>query len=228
MLDQQACRLQRLLRLAAEPAACSFRRSACVRRATPSGRSFSSSSARGASRSSRAHSAASRRAPSSAERAATLRRDSSSALAELLVARRAILQAVRAARGKQVGEHGELVVLHQIRRVDLDRERALGRLLRAAVAAAEILGQRVAQRRLRGAVASRDAPFARPPRQARQARRCPGSARRAESRCRPAAAGTGSATGRAATRPNRTSPARRWCRASSPRPPPRRTAGRTR
>ena len=60
-------------------AACSFRRSAWVRRATPSGSSSSSSSARGASRSSSAHSAASSRAPSSAERAAALRRDKSSA-----------------------------------------------------------------------------------------------------------------------------------------------------
>ena len=60
-------------------AACSFRRSAWVRRATPGGSSASSSSARGASRSSSAHSAASSRAPSSAERAAGLRRDRSSA-----------------------------------------------------------------------------------------------------------------------------------------------------
>ena len=49
--------------------ACSFSRSACVRRATPGGSSASSSSARGASRSSSAHSAASSRAPSSPPRA---------------------------------------------------------------------------------------------------------------------------------------------------------------
>ena len=51
-----------------------------------------------------------------------------------------------------------------------------GRLLRTAVATAEVLRQRVAQRRLRAAIAPRDAPLVRPPRQADQRVHAPGSA----------------------------------------------------
>ena len=87
-------------------------------------------------------------------------------LAQLLVAQRPVLQAVGAACGEQVAEHGEFVVLGQLGRVDLDRERALRRLLGPAVAAAEVLRQGFAQRRLAAAVAPGDAPLARPPRQA--------------------------------------------------------------
>jgi len=69
-----------------------------------------------------------------------------------------------------VAEHGELVVLGQLGRLDLDRERALRRLLGPGVAAAEILGEGVAQRRLAAAVAPGDSPLARSPRQADERR----------------------------------------------------------
>jgi hypothetical protein len=87
-------------------------------------------------------------------------RDSSSARFELIVALGAVLQAVRAAGGEQVAEHGELVVLREVGGVGLDRERTLGGALGTAVAAAEVLGQRIAQGRLRGAVAACHAPLA--------------------------------------------------------------------
>ena len=139
-----------------------------MRRATPSGSSASSSSAR-------ARVAIVER-PFGGEQARALlgrtRRGAALRQVErapqLLVARGAVLQPVRAAGGEQVAEHGELVVLRQLGRVGLDRQRALRRLLGAAVAAAEILRQRLAQRRLRAAVAPRDAPLARAPRQADQ------------------------------------------------------------
>ena len=67
-----------------------------------------------------------------------------------------------------MAEDGEFVVLREIGRVGLDRERALRGHLRTAVAAAEVLSQRVAQRSLRGAVAARHAPLTGPLRQAGQ------------------------------------------------------------
>ena len=85
---------------------------------------------------------------------------------QFLVAQGPVLEAMRAARGEQVGEDGEFVVLRQLGRLGLDRERALRRLLRPRVAAAEVLGERLAQRRLAAAIAARGAPFARPSRQA--------------------------------------------------------------
>src|SRR5258705_13420675 len=65
---------------------------------------------------------------------------------ELLVALDAVLQAMRAARREQMAEHGELVVLRQIGRVGLNGQGTLRRGLRAAVATAEALSQRLAQR----------------------------------------------------------------------------------
>ena len=85
---------------------------------------------------------------------------------QLLVAQRPVLEPMRAARGEQVSEDRELVVLGQLGRLGLDRERALRRFLRPGVATAEVLGQRLAQRRLAAAIAPRGAPFARPLRQA--------------------------------------------------------------
>jgi hypothetical protein len=89
-----------------------------------------------------------------------------------------------------VAEHGELVVLRELGRLGLDRERALRRLLRRGVAAAEVLRERVAQRRLAAAVAPRDAPLARALRQADE-RVSAWITRRSGSRCRSAPAGTG-------------------------------------
>ena len=149
-------------------AACSFSRSAWVRRATPSGSSPSSSQ--------RARRIAVVERPLGGEQPRALfgraRRGAAPGdrqrLAQLLVAQGPVLQPMRAAGGEQVAEHGELVVLGQLGRLDLDRQRALRRLLGPRVAAAEVLRQGVAQRGLAAAVAPGDAPFARPPRQADQ------------------------------------------------------------
>ena len=172
-------------------AACSFRRSAWVRRATPSGSSASSSQrARRVAIVERPFGGEQARALlGRARRRAALRRARARGAAPRRA--RAVLQAMRAAGGEQVAEHGELVVLRQLGRLGLDRERALRRLLGAAVAAAEVLRQRVAQRRLAGAVAPRGAPLARALRQADERVHAPGSRRRSGSRCRSAAAGTG-------------------------------------
>jgi hypothetical protein len=113
-----------------------------VRRATPGGSSAGGEQARALLGRARR-----RAAPRQLERAL-----------QLLVAVHAVLQAVVAAGGEQVAEYGELVVLRQLGRLGLDEEGALRRLLRAAVAPAEILRQRLAQPGLRRLIAARDAP----------------------------------------------------------------------
>jgi hypothetical protein len=77
---------------------------------------------------------------------------------KLLVAQGAVLHPVRAAGGEKVAEHGEFVVLRQLGRLGLDRERALRRLLGARVAAAEVL--REAPRATPPARCGRAGPFA--------------------------------------------------------------------
>ena len=172
-------------------AACSFRRSAWVRRATPRGSS--------AEQLQRTRRVAVVERPLGGEQPRALfgraRRGAASGdrqrLAQLLVAQRPVLQAMRAAGGEQVAEHGELVVLGQLGRLDLDRAAPAAPTSGPACSGRRSTGPgRRAGRPGRCGRAGRRAIRA-PAAAGRPASSAPGSRRRSESRCRSAPAGTG-------------------------------------
>jgi hypothetical protein len=123
----------------ASRAACSFRRSAWVRRATPHRQLVQQLES--------ARRIAVIERPLGGEQAGALLRRArrGAALRDLegtpqgLVARAAVLQPMGAARGEQVRQDGELVVLLQLRRVCLDRERARCAASARGCSAAEVL-----------------------------------------------------------------------------------------